>query len=81
MQYVVVHKDDIERLRILRSHFQYDKVKGIVEIGAIKGWKLIHSHSESPVEFLIYEVEGVTHSNKLGGGGRTPPRPHNTRLT
>ncbi|NOS78168.1 MAG: glycosyltransferase family 39 protein [Nitrospira sp.] len=61
-RYVIVHKDDISRSQILGSHFRYDKVKGLVEVEAIKGWKLIHSHSEVPVEFVIYEIEDFTHS-------------------
>jgi 4-amino-4-deoxy-L-arabinose transferase-like glycosyltransferase len=64
-RYVIVHKDDIPRLQMLRTHFHYDAVQGLVEVEAIKGWKRIHTHSETPVEFLIYEVEDLISSDKV----------------
>lgn len=79
-RYVIVHKDDIARSQKLRSHIQYDKAKGLVEVEAIKGWKLIQSHSETPVEFLIYKIEDPASSGKVVINSRAQLRLYTSRL-
>jgi len=56
-RYVIIHKDDISKSNIFSAHFHYDDRKGLVEVEAIKGWKLVHSNLKTPGEFLIYKVD------------------------
>lgn len=56
-RYVIIHKDDIPKLKMLSSHFHYDDRKGLVEVESFHGWKRIYSNLKTPVEFLIYKVD------------------------
>lgn len=55
-RYVMIHKDDIPRLRFLSNYFTDDGFDGMRELRSPDGWKLVYA-SRRPTTFLIYRMD------------------------